>query len=570
MNKSLKTLMSIVAAMGLFGTFGATLASCDFQQGTPVQSSDRNIVSISVDESTAPKVIYIGEFDQSGLALLVTYSDGTSESIPVTTSFIPSAHRHYLETPGNWNVTIYYRGAVTTVNLNIQYRYYTVDFYALVNSSTPEKISTQSVKKGEAAVVPETYAISLPYEHTLYTFNGWDKEFANVTSDLTINATYGEETICWVSFFDGNKKLIKKNYVKEGADAVAPSETERAMTGYDFVGWDRAFTNVKADLDVYGIYTKVEVPTDPTTLTVWDGSVATSFESGTGTESNPYLIKTPQQLAYLQSLSKTDSFSGKYIVQTANLDLNNLQWTPLCFDSATLANSGDFAGHYDGHGHIVKNMKIEGVSTKGGLGLFATSSGYISNLGIEDYSISGTALAWGTTVGGLIGRINGGSVTDCYTKNGKVVFNCKSSTEASDIGGLIGKSSGTAAVTRCLSLQNSITLDYGSSAGILGIAQSDITLSNCIVAGLTIQAGNAHNINLAVGGSEGGVSAHLSSVNIAPDCTTNVSGSSSGTAGISSTYAELNASTLYSSFPSIWNLANLDYSNHVYPKLIAY
>jgi len=439
MNKSLKTLMSIVAAIGLFGTFGATLASCDFQQGTPVQSSDRNIVSISVDESTAPKVIYIGEFDQSGLALLVTYSDGTSESIPVTTSFIPSAYRHYLETPGNWNVTIYYRGAVTTVNLNIQYRYYTVDFYALVNSSTPEKISTQSVKKGEAAAVPETYAISLPYEHTLYTFNGWDKEFANVTSDLTINATYGEETICWVSFFDGNKKLIKKNYVKEGADAVAPSETERAMTGYDFVGWDRAFTNVKADLDVYGIYTKVEVPTDPTTSLTWDGTVATAFESGTGAQNDPYIIKTPQQLAYLASTSDTVTYADMYFLQTNDFNLASLEWKPIGYCTTETWQTAGFRGHYDGNNHIVKNLHISSLRTDGYysnfyMGLFGwIRYGSLSNLTLNDFALSLTTsstLYSGTSnsvnevyFGSLVGEIRSGSITNCSIGNGDSLFN---------------------------------------------------------------------------------------------------------------------------------------------------
>ena len=33
--------------------------------------------------------------------------------------------------------------------------------------------------------------------------------------------------------------------------------------------------------------------------TVWDGSVAESFNSGTGTQEDPYIIKTAEELAYL-------------------------------------------------------------------------------------------------------------------------------------------------------------------------------------------------------------------------------------------------------------------------------
>lgn len=65
------------------------------------------------------------------------------------------------------------------------------------------------------------------------------------------------EAIYTVNFYDGNNKLVSMQVVEKGHDAVAPSEAARNMDGYTFVAWDRIFTNVTADINVYGIYTKV-------------------------------------------------------------------------------------------------------------------------------------------------------------------------------------------------------------------------------------------------------------------------------------------------------------------------
>ena len=48
----------------------------------------------------------------------------------------------------------------------------------------------------------------------------------------------------------------------------------------------------------------------------WDGTtVATAFASGTGTEADPYVIATPEQLAYLaQSVKNHETYEGKYFV----------------------------------------------------------------------------------------------------------------------------------------------------------------------------------------------------------------------------------------------------------------
>ncbi len=62
------------------------------------------------------------------------------------------------------------------------------------------------------------------------------------------------------TFYNGKGQVISTSRVREKTDAVAPSEQQimQGMEGYTFYGWDRTFTYLTEDIDVYGIYYKVE------------------------------------------------------------------------------------------------------------------------------------------------------------------------------------------------------------------------------------------------------------------------------------------------------------------------
>ncbi|MBQ7232697.1 MAG: hypothetical protein IJX07_05685, partial [Bacillales bacterium] len=87
-------------------------------------------------------------------------------------------------------------------------------------------------------------------------------------------------------------------------------------------------------------------------LDVWDGSVASSFASGEGTDSNPYIIEKTSQLAFLaQEINSGKDYSGKYFLLACDLDLNNHEWTPI--GNGTY----NFAGFFDGNHHSILNLK---------------------------------------------------------------------------------------------------------------------------------------------------------------------------------------------------------------------
>ena len=84
-----------------------------------------------------------------------------------------------------------------------------------------------------------------------YRFLGWDKDFTNITSDLVVTAQYAIKNYT-VIFEDYDGTELKVEIVAHGADATAPEAPHRE--GYDFVGWDRDFSNVTSPVVVKALY----------------------------------------------------------------------------------------------------------------------------------------------------------------------------------------------------------------------------------------------------------------------------------------------------------------------------
>ena len=123
---------------------------------------------------------------------------------------------------------------------------YTVTFYDWDGTV----LKTETVKWGQAATAPAD-----PTREG-YTFTGWNKAFTNVRSNLEVHAVYAEISVpeYTVTFCDWDGTVLKTQIVKQGQDATAPADPTRE--GYTFTGWDKAFTNVQSDLNVYAVYTQ--------------------------------------------------------------------------------------------------------------------------------------------------------------------------------------------------------------------------------------------------------------------------------------------------------------------------
>ena len=117
-------------------------------------------------------------------------------------------------------------------------------------------LKIEQVEEGHSATAPAN-----PTREG-YTFTGWDKDFSNVQSDLTITAQYTQNTpsatYYTITFKDWDGTILKSEQVEKGHSATAPANPTRE--GYTFTGWDKDFSNVQSNLTVTAQYKKNETP----------------------------------------------------------------------------------------------------------------------------------------------------------------------------------------------------------------------------------------------------------------------------------------------------------------------
>ncbi len=284
--------------------------------------------------------------------------------------------------------------------------------------------------------------------------------------------------------------------------------------------------------------TQLTVMAAPTNATadVWDGTIATAFNGGTGTQEDPYQIATAAQLAYFSDgFTKADAptFESSHVVLTNNIDLNNIKWTPI---GNYHASSNSFGGVFDGQGYTVSNMSVT-VDTKYQVdtnGLFGISSATIKNLNVKgemivnadgDYSFYGgivgylegnidnctadvemtfNGIHYNTCwMGGLVGYLGEGATLSNSINYGNITDLSTVSIGARYVGGVVGAvERGT--VISCKN-EGNISSDISRVGGIVGSAYnggnagySEIT--NCYNAGvLTSNAIGAHYTGGIVG-----------------------------------------------------------------------
>ncbi len=155
------------------------------------------------------------------------------------------------------------------------------------------------------------------------------------------------------------------------------------------------------------------------TYTTSEGEVARRFASGSGTEADPYIIKTPAQLAYLAQVVNEEVEGlcewGVFYELGNDIDLKDYEnWEPIgaATGSRTINVNPDiivkaFHGNFSGAYHTIKNLNVS-VSGNGDeihAGLFGLSNGVIKYLNVEGTVVGRSNHTDGGNllVGGVVG-----------------------------------------------------------------------------------------------------------------------------------------------------------------------
>lgn len=229
---------------------------------------------------------------------------------------------------------------------------------------------------------------------------------------------------------------------------------------------------------------------------VWTDYAADSFESGTGTQTDPYVIATAEQLAKLavdvNSGVDSVSHSGEYFVLSDNINLSAHRWRPIG-DGAADRSFHAFLGHFDGQNYTITGLYVdESIETaKDGLsynaGLFgnvanATTSeelyDTIVNLHLKDvYVKAGGEYGAAGALSGFITN-SGTRVANCSVEDGTVTGEGKNG--ESGTGGLVGYTAWT--VFENCTANVSVISNVGCVGGFVGSTFGN-TFNNCVAYG---------------------------------------------------------------------------------------
>ncbi|MHC4071814.1 MAG: GLUG motif-containing protein [Planctomycetota bacterium] len=213
------------------------------------------------------------------------------------------------------------------------------------------------------------------------------------------------------------------------------------------------------------------------------------YSGGTGEPNDPCLIYTAE---HLNELGAEPNDYDKHFKLMADIDLSGFSYDAALIapdtNDATRRHDGTrFRGVFDGNGHTISHLTIEGGSY---LGLFGRlqSDAEVKDLRVVDVNITSS----GDLVGGLVGHNDGGAVTRCYSTGavsgrgwvgglvginyGSIDISYSNSAVSGDdrIGGLIGDNRG-----------GNITISYSTGTisgdedvgGLVGYNSGNITTS---------------------------------------------------------------------------------------------
>ena len=288
-----------------------------------------------------------------------------------------------------------------------------------------DKASVKNLASSQGAIY-NLYAVWTPAKYTV-TFDPNQGSVSQTTKTVTYDSTYGE----------------------------LPTPTR---PGYIFIGW---YTDKSAGTQVLPT-TQVKTADNHFLYAHWQATWATQatkpslrVPSNPNTKDNPYLISTPQNLAWLAMEAQTKNLSG-YYEQTTNIDLKGNIWLPIGTDKYY------FNGYYDGKGYTITGLEtaktIEGVS---------------NSTSVNSYV-------------GLFGNTNGAKLNNIYVKEAVV-------TGHTNVGGIVGYASGSTVLTSC-GFSGTISAQANSGA-LIGNSASGVQITDCIVFSANVDKLNSGSAN---------------------------------------------------------------------------
>lgn len=177
--------------------------------------------------------------------------------------------------------------------------------------------------------------------------------------------------------------------------------------------------------------------------------------NGSGTADDPYVIADAADLIKFRDTVSSEDSSALCARLGADIELTD-NWEP--FSSKSGYPTTAYAGTFDGNGHKISGVNVN--TTAPNAGFFGVINGAV----IENLRLEGNISSSNNYVGGIVGKIQQGTVTNCSFAGS--VTTTKSGANAGGIAGASGNTAKqTAAISGCV---NTASVSGGIVGGIVG------------------------------------------------------------------------------------------------------
>ena len=334
---------------------------------------------------------------------------------------------------------------------------------------------------------------------------------AGVESNNTLTNNYANETMLVNGVTVSNGTLNNSNGANVSQTSLTSLNFYNSSTNWNTAPWD-----IGTSTSVWTICEKESLP-----HLSWQDIECTLFCDGDGTETNPYLICTADDLALLATFVNdgNPNFNNKYYKLNNDIDLSDYGatwndgkgWIPIGINL-----SASFKGIFDGNGKVITGLFINNT-VQDNAGLFGfVDAGIIMNLGVENVNITARQYT-----GGLVAYTRSSNISNSYTTGtvsgttgvggfagytvgslaNSIIANCYSTCHvigsSTNIGGFVGDN--RANLSYCYSTGNVSGLNV--VGGFVGQSISG-TIRNCVAANKVI-TGTGANVNRIYGTASG-------------------------------------------------------------------
>ena len=255
--------------------------------------------------------------------------------------------------------------------------------------------------------------------------------------------------------------------------------------------------------------------TSPSTINIVRGQITKVkndvtyrlFAGGTGTEEDPYILKSAQHWANMAATaSKNSNWNGVYFQLGSNINFANKDVTPV----------NTFKGTVDGKGYTLSNAKI-GDGTASHQAFFPMLAGTIKNINFDNITVTGGKASGAASSAAVICAGNNNAaftIENCHVSNSTIISGPEEGANGgSYAAGLVGRCNHADVIIKNCSVTNStIKATCANAAGVVGYLGNG-KLDGILSSNNNVSVETANIVGGVVGGMGGGTLINIVSKN---------------------------------------------------------